>query len=297
MWKSIATTWSRGANAASVAAGSPNHVSTSMLSGASVPDQRRLRLHGVFGMQDERQFLIIHHDRLGGIERLGLGFRHHGGDRLADMACLVGGQQQVRADEHRAAARRMQLHVEFGFWQRIVRNGIEPGGQAISPAEGRNDAGQRARGGKVHVTDVRMWMRRPHHRQVTLAGDGKSSLKRPAPVVSRASSLRGSGVPMKRKCSEGLGCCMTGRERALRSSLDSPIRQLATAECSAGVSPAWQQSESQIPEERRRACTRRLAAANPPSWTARVARRRALLSRAMPHEKNFTVQARVVGLK
>ena len=124
-------------------------------------------------MQDERQFLIIHHDRLGGIERLGLGFRHHGGDRLADMACLVGGEQQVRADEHRAAARRMQLHVEFGFWQRVVRNGIEPGGQAISPAEGRNDARQRARGGKVHVTDARMRMRRPHHRQVTLAGDGK----------------------------------------------------------------------------------------------------------------------------
>ncbi len=76
-------------------------------------------------MQHEGQFLVAHLDRFGGVHRLRLGLRHHHGDGLADMARLVRGQQQMRADEHRAAARPGELHVEFGLRQRIVRNGLE----------------------------------------------------------------------------------------------------------------------------------------------------------------------------
>ena len=76
-------------------------------------------------MQHERQHLVVDVDRLGGVERLRLGLGHHHGDGLADMARLVGRKQHVRADEHRAAPRRVQLHVEFGLRQRIVRDRTE----------------------------------------------------------------------------------------------------------------------------------------------------------------------------
>jgi hypothetical protein len=76
-----------------------------------VPDRGGARLHGVFGMQHERQFVVDDVERLGGIERLRFGLRHHHGDGFADMARLVGGQQHMRADEDFAAAGAGELHV------------------------------------------------------------------------------------------------------------------------------------------------------------------------------------------
>ena len=71
-----------------------------------VPDRGRAGLHAVFGMQHEGQFVVSDRERLGGIERLRFGLRHHHGDGLADMAHFVGGKKQMRADENLAAARR-----------------------------------------------------------------------------------------------------------------------------------------------------------------------------------------------
>ncbi len=85
-----------------------------------VPDRWRAGAHGVFGVQHERQFLVHDIDRLGGVERLRFGLRHHHGDGFADMARLVGGQQHMRADEDLAAAGPGELHVVARLRQRIV---------------------------------------------------------------------------------------------------------------------------------------------------------------------------------
>ena len=96
-----------------------------------IPDDRRARPHRVFGMQHEGQLLVLHLHRFGRVHRLRLGRGDHHGDGLADVARLVRGQQQMRTDENRAAARRGKLHVVFGLRQRIVRNGFEVVGRAV----------------------------------------------------------------------------------------------------------------------------------------------------------------------
>src|SRR5262249_1784876 len=57
--------------------------------------------------------------------------------------------------------------------QRIVRDRIEPVGEAIGAAEGPEHAGHRARFREIHTADARMGMRRTNHGEVTLAGGGK----------------------------------------------------------------------------------------------------------------------------
>ncbi len=129
-----------------------------------VPHERCAELHRVFRMKHERQFLVVDRNRFGGIERLRLRFGDHSGDRLAHMAHLVGWQQRVRADEHGAAAGSMELHVVFGFRQRIVRNRLELIGEAIGAAIGREHARHGVRFRKIHATDARMRVGRTHHR-------------------------------------------------------------------------------------------------------------------------------------
>ena len=96
-----------------------------------VPDRRRAGLHGMCGMDDEGQLFVVDRERLRRVECLEAGFRHHHGDGFADMARLVGGQQQMRADEDAAATGPGELHVVARLRQRVVRDRPEAVGQAI----------------------------------------------------------------------------------------------------------------------------------------------------------------------
>ncbi len=136
--------------------------------GHFVPYSGRSRRHCVVGVQDERQFLVVDHDRLGGIHRLRLGFGDDHGHRLADMARLVGRQQHVRTDEHRSAARGVQLHVEFGLRQRIVRDRVELVGETIGAGEDAEHAGHLPGRFTVDAANARMRIGRAHHRGVSL---------------------------------------------------------------------------------------------------------------------------------
>ena len=170
-----------------------------------VPDRRRAGLHGVFGMQHEGQFVVDDGERLGGIERLRLGFRDHHGDGFADMARFVGGQQQMRADEDLAAAGRGELHVVARFRQRIVADGAEAVGGAIGAGEDAEHAGHRSVPRALSIDTMRACA--CGERTIAACawpGKLKSSVKRPCPVTSRASSWRGMGWPMKRKPVSGL---------------------------------------------------------------------------------------------
>ena len=70
-----------------------------------IPHRHRARPHRIFGMQHERQFLVLDFNRFGRIHRLRLGLGDHHGDRFADMARLVGGKKNVRPLKYGAAAR------------------------------------------------------------------------------------------------------------------------------------------------------------------------------------------------
>jgi len=117
---------------------------------------------------DERQLFVVHHDGLGGIERLRLGFGDHHRHRLADMTGPVGRQQRVRADEHGAAARRVQLHVELGLRHWIVRERRKLVGDAIGAGEHAEHAGHFLGRCRIDLDDARMRMRRAHHRRIGL---------------------------------------------------------------------------------------------------------------------------------
>jgi hypothetical protein len=119
-------------------------------------------------MKNERQFLVIDLDGFGGVERLCLGLRHDGDDRLAHMAYLVGRQQHVRTDEDRAAAGGMELHVVFGLRHRIVRNGVQPLGEVIGAAVRPDHARHDARCRKIHAANACMRVGRSHHCEVAL---------------------------------------------------------------------------------------------------------------------------------
>ena len=138
--------------------------------GHLVPDRRGAGAHGVFGMQHEGQFVVDDVERFGRIERLRAGLRHHHGDRLADVARLVGGQQHMRADEDFAAAGAGELHVVARLRQRIVRDRPKAVGLAIGAGEHAEHAGHRQRAGLVDRDDARMGVRRAHHRRVSLPG-------------------------------------------------------------------------------------------------------------------------------
>ena len=197
--RSSFTTWSAAANALSVAvavaeAGLDRHVARHF-----VPHRRRAGLDRVLGVDDERQLFVVDLDRFGGVERLVLGFGDHHRHRLADMARLVGRQQHVRTDEHLAAARRVQLHVVAGLRQRIVRDRPELVGEAIGAGEHAEHALHRcARAmnrcrGCAHADRASARSPRRSARRTR-----KSSLNWPRPVISRSSSARRIGFPMKR---------------------------------------------------------------------------------------------------
>ena len=139
-----------------------------MLFGTSSHTARRAGLDCVFGVDDEGQFLVVDLDRFGGVHGPVLGVGDHHRDRLADVARLVGGQEHVRADEDGAAAGRVQLHVELGFRQRVVRNGGEFFRETIGAGEHREHAFHFLRARRVDVADARVRIRRAHHRRVGL---------------------------------------------------------------------------------------------------------------------------------
>ncbi len=141
--------------------------------GHLVPDHRRARLHGVFRMVDSGQQLVVDLDRFRGIERLRDGFGHDHRHRLADMARLVGRQQQVRADEDRPAAGTGELHVVSGLGQRIVRDGAEAVGQAIGAGEHAEHARHYFGARRIHAADAGMRVRGADHHRMSLAVEVK----------------------------------------------------------------------------------------------------------------------------
>ena len=133
-----------------------------------VPDFRGAGRHGVVRVQHMGQHLVVDLDRLGAIERLRQGLGHHHGDGLAHMTRLVGRQQEMRADEDGAAARRAELHVVFGLGQRIVRDGTEIVGQAIGTGEDPKHARHGARARRIDAADAGMGMGRADHGRIGL---------------------------------------------------------------------------------------------------------------------------------
>ena len=134
-----------------------------------IPDRRCIGPHRVFRMQHERQFLVGHLHRFRRVHRLRFGFGHHHGDGLADMPRFVRRQQQMRTDEHRAAAGRRKLHVELGLRQRIVRNWLEVVRGAIGASEYAKHARHRLGPLRIDCDDARVRIRRSHHRRIGLA--------------------------------------------------------------------------------------------------------------------------------
>lgn len=158
-----------------------------------VPHGRRAALGRGRRVHDERERRPGHPHGLGGVLRLGPRLGHDHGDGLAHVAGLVGGQQAVRAEEDRAAARRRQLQVVAVRRHRIVRDGAETVGEDVGPGEDAEHARHRARGAGVDRDDAGMSVRRAHHRRVRLAGQrevvAESPLAAEQPLVLRAAQL------------------------------------------------------------------------------------------------------------
>ena len=80
------------------------------------------------------------------------------------MAGAVGGQQHMRADEDIAsAARRGELHVEFGLGQGIVGDGLQPIVDEILSREHAEHAGHGKHAVLVDRKNSRMGMGRARH--------------------------------------------------------------------------------------------------------------------------------------
>ena len=166
--------------------------------GHLVPHHGGAGLDGRGGLDDERQLLVFDLDRLGGVHRLGARLRHHHRQRLADMARLVGRQQMMRPDEHRAAARRAELHVVFGRRHRRVRDRLEPVGANVRAGEHAEHAGHRFGLRGVDAHDARVRVRRAHHRRVGLSVEaevvGEAALAGEQPLIFLAAQRLADGV-------------------------------------------------------------------------------------------------------
>jgi len=138
-----------------------------------VPNRGRARTHGVFRMVDARQNIVVDVDALRRVERLRHRLGHHHRHRLAHMARLVGGQQQVRADEERPAAGGLQLHVVFGLGQRIVGDGGKPVGEAVGASEDAEHPRHCRGPPRVDAEDARVRMRGAQHHRIGLALDAE----------------------------------------------------------------------------------------------------------------------------
>jgi hypothetical protein len=147
-----------------------------------VPNRRRAGTHGVLGVEHPRQHLVVDLHRFSRVERLRHGLRHHHGHGLADMAGLVGRQEQVRSDEHRAAACGMQLHIVSGLGQRIVRDRAQSVGETVGAREDAEHARHRLGTRAIDTENASVRMRRTHHHRVDLA--------REAEIVAEAAATR-----------------------------------------------------------------------------------------------------------
>ena len=104
---------------------------------------------------DRRQWPVVDHHALGGIERLRARLGDDQRDRLADMAHLVARQQRLRREGEWLAG----LHV--GFHRRTHR--LQPVGSRILAGQHGQHAGHRARRRGVDPLDPRMRVRRAQH--------------------------------------------------------------------------------------------------------------------------------------
>ena len=125
-----------------------------------IEQQRRARLDRVGGLEHRGERLDIEHDGLGRVLGLGDGLRNHAGDRIADIAHLVGGQRRPRRVADRRAVAVLERQVAF---ERAVAGQI---GGGID----RQHARHRLGGGGVDAADDAMGNAAAHHHRIGLAG-------------------------------------------------------------------------------------------------------------------------------
>ena len=123
--------------------------------GCGRPHHRRAGLDRLQGIDDRRQHLVVHHDRLRRGLRLHARFRHHGGDRLAGVTHHFMRKQPPRRHRHRRAVRALE-DVQRREAADIVLDEIGAGVD-------RGDAGHLCRVSRVDRHNLRMRMRRAQH--------------------------------------------------------------------------------------------------------------------------------------
>ena len=143
----------------------------------------RVGLHGGVEIDHRRQFLVFHLHQLGGVQRLGGGFRHHHGDRIADVHRRLG-ERRAERDHHLGAAA-----ADDG---RVARDAANAGRLDVLAREHRQHALGGARGVRLHRDDAGVRVRRAHEGGIGLVRQPRSSTKWPAPRTSASSSTRGS---------------------------------------------------------------------------------------------------------
>ena len=193
------------AKARSVAAASPKLVSTRMLSGTSSQTAGAPGCMRVFGMQHEGQFVIVDVTASAASSACALVSATTMATASPTWRTLSAGSSRcgpMKISPPPGAVSFMSSRVfGTGSW----RDGAEAIGGAIGAGEDAEHAGHRQRRGLVDLNDarVRRAASAPSPRAPAPA-KLKSSVKRPWPVTSRSSSLRGMGWPMKRKPVSGL---------------------------------------------------------------------------------------------
>ena len=120
----------------------------------------RVRLHGGVEIDHRRQLLVFHLHLLGGVQRLGGGFRHHHGDRIADMHRPSRRERRAERHHHLGAAA-----ADDG---RVARDAADAGRLDVLAREHRQHALGGARGVRLHRDDAGVRVRRAHERGIGL---------------------------------------------------------------------------------------------------------------------------------
>ena len=144
---------------------------------------------------DRGQRLVVDPDPLGRVRRDGGGLRDHHRHRLAREAGAVRRQRRVRRDEERravAAAERKLVRVRR---HRPMRRSASPSAAASRPVSTASTPGMASAAARRSRRCARARAGDRTRRAWAWPGRLKSSLKRPRPVIRRASSLRGIGCP------------------------------------------------------------------------------------------------------
>ena len=127
-----------------------------------VIELRRVRLQGIGHIGDAGEGVDIDHHGFGRVLGLGLGFRHHDGDGIADETDPVEGQGEARRAVH---LRAVAILEGQGAFQCAIARFPE-----IGAREDGQDAGHRQGILGIDALDLAMGIRAAHHGRIGLAG-------------------------------------------------------------------------------------------------------------------------------